>query len=329
LGRFEADVLAREENLSGLSRLNASWIERVLELTPHKRVILDLDSSVSPVHGAQEGSAYNGHFQTTCFHPLFLFNQWGDCEGATLRPGNVSSAEDWKQVLAPAVERHLARATRVLFRGDAAFAKPELYDYLEENGIEYAIRLPANDVLHARIEHLLTRPVGRPPKKPVVDYESFRYGAGTWDKERRVVAKVEWHAGELFPRVGFVVTNRQHLPSKGVIHFYNGRGTCEQWIKEGKHALNWTRLSCHRFAANRARFGLFVLAYNLANFFRRLALPKETESWSLQTIKVRLVKTGARLVRHARQLTMQIAEAAVPRRLWLGMLRRIGELRSG
>lgn len=126
-----------------------------------------------------------------------------------------------------------------------------------------------------------------------------------------------------------MVTNRQHLPSKGVIHFYNGRGTCERWIKEGKHALNWTRLSCHRFAANRARFGLFVLAYNLANFLRRLALPKEVERWSLQTIKVRLVKTGARLVRHARQITMQMAEAAAPRRLWLAMLRRIGQQRSG
>lgn len=105
--------------------------------------------------------------------------------------------------------------------------------------------------------------------------------------------------------------------------------TCEQWIKEGKYALNWTRLSCHRFSANRARFGLFVLAYNLANFIRRLALPKEVERWSLQTIKVRLVKTGARLVRRARQLTMQMAEVAVPRRLWTTMPRRIGELRSG
>jgi hypothetical protein len=198
-----------------------------------------------------------------------------------------------------------------------------------ENGVEYALRLPANEVLYGKIEHLMKRPVGRPPKKPIVLFESFRYAAGTWSRERRVVAKVEWHAGELFPRVGFVVTNRQQLPSKGVIHFYNGRGTCEQWIKEGKYALNWTRLSCHRFAANRARFGLFVLAYNLANFFRRLALPKEIENWSLQTIKVRLVKTGARLVRHARQLTMQMAEGAVLRKVWLAMVRRIGALRSG
>ena len=88
-----------------------------------------------------------------------------------------------------------------------------------------------------------------------------------------MVAKVEWHRGELFPRVGFIVTNMTAGP-EGVVRFYNGRGTAEQWIKEGKYALNWTRLSCHRFVANRVRLSLFVLAYNLGNFLRRLCLPK-------------------------------------------------------
>jgi hypothetical protein len=78
---------------------------------------------------------------------------------------------------------------------------------------------------------------------------------------------------ELFPRVGFIVTN---LPAKakGVVHFYNGRGTVEQWIKEGKYAMNWIRLSYHRLVANQVRLHLFVLAYNLGNFLLRLGLPK-------------------------------------------------------
>ena len=84
---------------------------------------------------------------------------------------------------------------------------------------------------------------------------------------------MEWHQGKLFPRVGFIVTNLTALP-EGVVHFYNGRGTPEQWIKEGKYALNWTRLSCHRFVANQVRLLLFILAYNLGNFLRRQALPK-------------------------------------------------------
>ena len=106
-----------------------------------------------------------------------------------------------------------------------------------------------------------------------------------------MVAKVEWHRGELFPRVGFIVTNMTAGP-EGVVRFYNGRGTAEQWIKEGKYALNWTRLSCHRFVANRVRLSLFVLAYNLGNFLRRLCLPKAVKHWSLRSVQVKLIKIG-------------------------------------
>lgn len=132
----------------------------------------------------------------------------------------------------------------MLFRGDAGFARPKIYEYLEGEGYEYAIRLPANQVLGREIDRFLTVHQIPKPGHPVVDYHDFSYQAGAWDKPRRVVAKIEWHAGELFPRVGFIVTNRKD-PAKGIVHFYNGRGTCEQWIKEGKYALEWMRFSCH------------------------------------------------------------------------------------
>ena len=91
-----------------------------------KRVILDIDSSESPVHGKQEGATYNGHFECVCYHPLFCFNQFGDCEGAVLRPGNVHSADGWEEFIEPIVQRYLNMEVRLLFRADAAFAKPEL-----------------------------------------------------------------------------------------------------------------------------------------------------------------------------------------------------------
>ena len=91
-----------------------------------RRIILDLDSSASPVHGQQEASAYNGHFGCTCYHPLFCFNQFGDCEGALLRPGNVHSADGWKELLEPIVTCYEKKTVRKYFRGDAAFAKPEI-----------------------------------------------------------------------------------------------------------------------------------------------------------------------------------------------------------
>ena len=301
MGRFETELLTQKENLKGIERLNVEWIKRALAKTVHRRIILDIDSSESPVHGEQEEAAYNGHFGCMCYHPLFCFNQFGDCEGAVLRPGNVQSADGWKEFINPIVERYLKLAVRLLFRADAAFAKPEIYEYLETRHIGYAIRLPANEVLQKEISHLLVRPTEWPSQKPIVSYHDFVYQAQSWNVPRRVVAKVEWHQGELFPRVGFIVTNLSY-PTKGIASFYNGRGTAEQWIKEGKYALNWTRLSCHKFVANQVRLWLFILAYNLGNFFRRLALPEAIKSWSLTSIQTRLIKIGGRLVRHARRL---------------------------
>ena len=122
-----------------------------------------MDSSVSPTHGEQEGTAYNGNFGCTCYHPLFLFNQFGDLERCSLRPGNVHSADGWRNVLEPVVMRYKERKVRLYFRGDAAFASPEIYEYLEAEGLLYVIRLKANAILQRNIAHLLTRPVGRPP----------------------------------------------------------------------------------------------------------------------------------------------------------------------
>jgi hypothetical protein len=326
LSRFETEVLVTEENQKGLEQLNAEWVDRAMMRTRHQRIILDMDSSESPVYGEQEGAAYNGHFECVCYHPLFCFNQFGDCEGAVLRPGNVHSAEGWREALEPIFKRHGKTGVRLYFRADAAFAKPEVYIYLEEHSFLYTIRLPVNDILEQEIKHLLERPEGELPEKPVIRYHDFQYQAKSWDHPRRVVAKVEWHRGQLFPRVGFIVTNLSAKP-EGVVHFYNGRGTAEQWIKEGKYALNWTRLSCHRLVANQVRLQLFVLAYNLGNFLRRLGLPKAIKDWSLRSLQVKLIKMGGRIVRHARQIVFQLAEVAVPRELFAAILERISRLR--
>ena len=108
-----------------------------------------------------------------------------------------------------------------------------------------------------------------------------------------------------------------------MVHFYNGRGTAEQWIKEGKYALNWTRLSCQRFIPNQVKLGLFVLAYNLGNFLRRLVLPRRIKHWSLRSLLTKLIKIGAQVVRHSRIVTFQMAEVAVSKEVWAEMLSRI------
>ena len=326
MGRFETEWLATEENFAVLNYLPGAWIDRVHDRKIPKIVILDMDSSVSPTHGGQEGSAYNGHFGCSCYHPLFVFNQFGDLERCALRAGNVHSAHGWRDVLEHVVARYRDRRLRRYFRGDAAFASPDLYEFLEAEGYKYAIRLKANAVLQESIVHLLTRPVGRPPNHVRRFHASFSYQAGSWSSKRRVVAKIEWHPGQLFPRVGFIVTNLSR-PAERVTKFYNGRGTAEQYIKEGKNAINWTRLSCHSFRNNEVRLQLHALAYNLANFMRTLALPKEVEHWSLTTLREKLVKIGAKVVSHGRYVTFQLAEVAVPRALFAEILRLIDGLR--
>ena len=158
MGRFETQWLAAPENLSALADLSGRWIDLVHARRPPRGILLNMDSSVSPTHGEQENSAWNGHYDCTCFHPLFVFNQFGDLERCSLRPGNVHSADRWGDVLTPVVARYKGKVSRVSLRADAGFANPEVYEYLEAEGIKYAIRLPKNNVLQERIGYLLTRP---------------------------------------------------------------------------------------------------------------------------------------------------------------------------
>jgi len=251
LQSFETELLTQAENLAGLAVLNRELVAKGEAIASRRRVVLDMDSTEIRVHGRQEQSAYNGHFESTCYHPLLLFNGDGDCLAAKLRPGNVASADGWEELLLPEIDRQQAQGREVVSRGDAAFARPEVYEAHEARQAKYAIRLPANANLERKITELLKRPAGRPSHKPVVRYKSFSYQAASWTKARRVVAKVEFHFGELFPRVGFIVTNFQ-TSSRAVVRFYNKRGTAEQWTSYQLSRVNsmWvSREGCQIAAA--------------------------------------------------------------------------------
>ena len=325
IGRFEKEILLEGDNLGKMNELTMQWIKKADSVRETKEVILDIDSSESPVYGEQESSSYNGHFGIKCYHPLFVFNQYGDCLKEKLRPGNVHSADGWREFLEPVVRDYREKGITVKVRGDAAFAIPELFELCEELGIGYAIRIKENSKLLEKVREYARRPVGRPGRKPIVKYLSFQYRAESWGKERRIVAKIEHHQGELFPRIGYIVTNLS-CDNRRVVKFYNHRGTCEQWIKEGKYALNWTRLSCQGFEENEARLKLFIMAYNLGNIFRTLVLPEGIQDWSLRTIQVKLIKIGGRLIRHARYYYMLLAEVHIKEWIWRGIMRKISLL---
>src|SRR5271163_1882939 len=326
MGRFETEWLTRSENLAALADLSGRWIVTVHQRRPPKTIVLDMDSSETPTYVEKDGGAYNGHVGCTCYHPLFVCNQRGDVERCALRSGNVHSADGWRAVLEPVVARYRDTVKRLYFRGDAAIANPEICEFLEGERMGYAIRLPSNRVLQDKIGYLLKRPVGRPPHEVRRYFASFSYQARSWNKNRRVVAKVEWHPSELYPRVGFIVTNLAR-PAERVVAFYNQRGTAEQWIKEGKGAIKWTRLSCRTFAANAVRLQLHALAYNLGNFLRTLATPEPIKDWSLTSLKEKLIKIGAKVICHGRYVAFQMAEVATPRQMFQEILRLIAELR--
>ena len=189
--------------------------------------------------------------------------------------------------------------TRRRFRADAASAIPVLFDLQEAEGWDYAIRIKDNQKLHGPAAFLTKRPLTRPPNHIVRRYANFHYHAKSWSKPRRVAAKVEFHPGEVSPTVGFIVTSPSP-PNERVPAFRNGRGTAVQRIKEGKYALMWTWLTCIQFATNAVRLQLHGLAYNLASSLRALTTPERIDTWSLTPLRERVIRTGVRLVRHAR-----------------------------
>jgi hypothetical protein len=192
MGRFETEWLARPENLAALADLPGQWIDTVHKRRQPRVIVLDMDSSESPTYGAQEGSAYNGHFGCTCYHPLFVFNQLGDLERCALRPGNVHSAAGWREVLEPVVARYRGTVERRYFRGDAAFAQPGDLRVPRSRGLPLCD--PATDPSRRRLDTCSRVPsvdrrlrcAGIMPASPIMR-RAGRNLAGCWPRSSRIL----------------------------------------------------------------------------------------------------------------------------------------------
>ena len=311
MSKLENDYLGNGQGLVALEKALARSADALLRRKNKRRLIVDLDSTEDPAHGKQEKMAYNGHFRKNCFHPLFAFTSEGDCLAAKLRPGNVHSADGTLDIFKPIVERYRSWFQLFWFRGDAAFANPKIYEFCEDarHRVTYFIRLPSNQSLEKLIKPHLRRPVGRPPKSGIqVKVIDFRYQAKSWNRPRRVVCKIEWHAGELFPRSNFIVTSSR-LPKAKAVKVYNGRGDVENRIKEGKNTLRWDKTSCHRFEANQARLLMGVIAYNLLHVLRSFHVIGEGVKRSIEWLIKRLIKVGVKVIYHGRRWHVHVASA--------------------
>ncbi len=326
ISRLERRLLLNGGNLDVLKVTNLDVAIRYYRMKGAKHIWLDIDSYESPVHGDQEGAAYNGYYGSDCYHPLVLHDGFGFKLKVELRPGNEYTATGAAAFLEPVFERLRAEGFKPHLTADSGFADPDIYQLCERYRVIYHIRLKSNDILQREVEHLLTRPPGRPPKGPLIRYAGFHYQANTWDCSRRVVAKAVHNPGEMFAEVYFLATNSP-VPNREAFRRYGlRRGRAEQRNNEGKNMMFSTRLSCHEEKANDARLQLYTLAYNLMVLFRRLTLTGDEKTWTLDTIRLRLMKIGARVTGGGRYTRFLFAAGPALQRRITNIFNRIARL---
>lgn len=323
ISRLERRLLLTGANLDVIKVSNLDVAVRYYKMKGAKHIWLDIDSYESPVHGEQEGSAYNGYYGGDCYHPLVLHDGFGFKLKVELRAGNEYTAAGATAFLDPVFERLRAEGFKLHLTADSGFADPDVFDLCGRYLVIYHIRLKSNDVLQRKAAHLLPRPPGRPPKGPLVRYAGFHYKAATWNCRRRVVAKSVIHPGQLFAEIYFLVTNSP-VPNREAFRRYGlRRGRAEQRNDEGKNMMFSTRLSCHEEKANDVRLQLYTIAYNLMILFRRLTLTGDEKKWTLDTIRLRLMKIGARVTRGARYIRFLFATGPALQRLITNIFNRI------
>jgi len=330
-------TLSRLENaatwdtIRRVARIGRNWFAHHLRArrAPADELILDLDSTDDPTHGQQELSFFNGHYDEHMYHPLLLFVE-GYLLAARLRPGDVGGATQAQPLLESTVAylRQQRPHTPLALRADGGFCNPELLDAAESLGLTYTIGMPPNTKLDAAVEarreaaRLAFERTGEPGRW----FTSLRYQTRSWGRPRRVLVMVEHTADG--PNVRYVVTNRRGR-AEDIFHWYHQRGQAENWIKELKRDLAADRLSCHAFRANAFRLQLHALAHNLFHLFRaRMLRGTPLAMATLGTVRLRLLKIGARVMRSVRRWWFHLASSWPGQPLVMLLHRRLAALRA-
>ncbi|MCZ6858550.1 MAG: IS1380 family transposase [Gemmatimonadetes bacterium] len=300
------------EDIRQLADLSLNWFLRhgaKLRRSPLQEILLDVDSTDDPTHGHQQLALFHGKYDTYMYHPLLIFEgHTGHLLSSRLRRGTARDGEG----LIPELRRMLPRlrrsfrSARIALRGDAGFAAPELYDYLESERIVYLLGIPHYSVFRPFTERLRQRAQARFERTcdPVRICSSFYYRAKTWPHRRRILVKVEVNAQGT--NVRCVVTNRKGR-AEDLFNIYNGRGEVENRIDELKSDLKVDRLSCSRYRANAFRLQLHTLAYNLMHLLRHWLEGTPLEKAETSTIRFKLFKVGARVQKTVRRLWFHLA----------------------
>jgi hypothetical protein len=307
LSRFENMVTARD-----LRRLSG-WLLDLYCKThpgPRKVIVLDMDATDDPTHGQQQLSFFHGYYEEHMYHPLLVFDgRDGFPLAAVLRPGNTHASHGALAVLKRLIKK-LKKAypeALILFRADAGFAVPALYRYLERHDIRYVLGFITNNRVLAQAAPLLEKAQRQYQERGEKQrlFTSFSYQADSWTRPRRIIAKVEYtHLGA---NQRFVVTNLSRNPQFVYDDIYVLRGDVENRIKELKLDLKADRLSCHRFLANQFRLLLHTAAYCLFWLLRHHLQGTELATAQVNTLRLKLLKIGARIRETSRRIWVHLA----------------------
>ena len=296
-----------EGTLSQLDMIQERMREIIYSIQKPEHMLFDLDSTLLNTYGSQEGEGFNFHYQAHGYHPLLCYDGLtGDLLKAELRDGTKYCSKDADQFMIPLMQEYRTKypSMPLYLRGDSGFASPDLYEACEENDCKYAIRLKENKTLikHAAdTDEALYRATRENQLDYAVEYGEFEYQAGSWSHPRRVVFKIEKPYNQMIHLYTFIVTTMEAEPYQ-VIQFYCGRGKMENFIKEGKSGFDFSSVSSHSKVVNANRLGVHALAYNLFNWFRRLALSVSMRKQRIDTIRLKLLKIAAKAVHSARYI---------------------------
>ena len=320
-----------EDTLNQFLTIGRILRKRIYSIQMPEAIILDLDSTLLDAYGKQEGRAFNFHYQSNGYHPLVCYDGiTGDLIKIQLRDGNKYSCTGVVDFLQPILDEYLRDypAIHLLLRGDSGFATPELYKQCEENGTSYVIRLKENAVLREKVSYLVDE-LDEITKENKVDYAvvygEFMYQADPWPYERRVVCKLEKPENQIVYLYTFLVTNMDSSPEY-LLKFYSKRGLMENFIKESKNSFDFASVSSHTRIVNANRLQVHALAYNVFNWFRRLALSANMRKQRIDTVRLKLLKIAAKVIHSARYTTFKLCSSCPYKNEFYETFSNIGKL---
>lgn len=288
---------------------------RVYSIRMPEFVLFDIDTTLLPTYGKQEGEGFNFHYQAHGYHPLLCYDGLtGDLLRAWLRDGTDYCSKDSAAFMEPLIAEYRENypGIQLYARGDSGFATPELYDLFEDNGVKYAIRLKINSTLQ-RLAHDEDEALAEATRFNMIDYAvtygEFYYQASSWRAPRRVVFKIEKPYNQMTHMYTFIVTNMEELGHWQVIDYYCNRGRMENFIGVSKQGFDFAAVSSRSKTVNANRLQLHALAYNIFNWFRRLALPKHMAKNLVDTVRLKLLKVAVRVVHTGRYVKFKLCSS--------------------